>query len=260
MKNPYTKGPRDEKWLNSDHVPWSQVSKWLWFEDTGALWMSSRRIQEFHRHSRDYILPILKRYVRRYGYASEKFFSAAYDRIENKHGFSEYSHTHRYFPGREELARFGWEPDGAYCAVNFDVACESCGDTSAYNYIAAAFNGSETNRPASREAVAAWSDAYSLPLHSTGKYWFGVVQTRCRSEFCEFLREAFGFMNGAHPLIDKAKDIGVPTRKPSRYNLGTGEERLIIATASFLDFEARYRQRLSSLEAGSAGVIHHVPY
>ena len=129
MENPYQKTKEDEDWINASMVPRHFKLRWLWFHHNKTLWMSTDRIQALTHHPRDYILPILERYVRRFGYANEAFFHSAYERICRRRRIGSQARWH--YP---DMDRFGVFPDGDYVPVYFegDATCPFCEGSKGY--------------------------------------------------------------------------------------------------------------------------------
>ena len=124
MKNPYKKTKEDERWSNASYVPEGYKLRWLWFHNNKTLWMSTDRIQWHTHYPRDYILPILERYIRRFGYANELFFKSAYERICERRRIGGGAYWH--YP---DMSKFGLFAEGDYVPVYFEGhdVCPFCG-------------------------------------------------------------------------------------------------------------------------------------
>ena len=61
--------------------------------------------------------------------------------------------------------------------------------------------------------------------------------------------EVNDFMKGHHELIDAARKLHVKANRPiTRYRNAPPQEKYVLGAAALLDFEARYRKKLDSIE------------
>jgi hypothetical protein len=237
MKNPYKKTKDDEDWGNAQCVPRHLKLKWLWFHHNKTLWMSNQRISRLTESHRDYILPILERYVRRFGYANEAFFRMAYQRIEEKRLIG--SRKTREYP---DMNKYGEVPDGDYCAVDFenpDRECPFCGGSEGYLLRPVVIDQYDRDFRYFRATNDKGREYHLYP----GAYsWNHGVKFHCLNRHCI---DVMGFINGNHHLFEKAREIGVKRNLPVKKikSAKTIGEAFLLSTAAMLDFEARYEER-----------------
>lgn len=230
MENPYTKTKEDEQWMGASMVPRQYKLRWLWFHHNRTLWMSTNRIHAHTHHPRDYILPILERYVRRFGYANEEFFRLAYERICERRGIGSGARWH--YP---DMDKFGVYPEGDYVPVYFEGedCCPFCGSDN--GYLIQTKVGESHDREL-RRGDDKWRIGF-LEL-SRFKTIHGEIIFKCLEKHC---KEVLDFIHGKHRMDEQAKKMGVARKLPRKEMKASlsPNESFLRATAAMINFESR---------------------
>lgn len=253
MDNPYKK-PNDNDIHRDDRgrVMFFRFTncRWSWFEASkGELWHSRERHVYMHRYARDYAFQIFERYQRRFGYLSTTKAADFVKKIMRRWDWWNEAFVH--------VPPLRWagllQPDGPFCPIGKagwlnrdgsyrEYECQKCGAALRIK------KGFVINRW-NDEMHDIWPVAYS-----------GFDSTECSSDECrkttEFIVEALSFMNGKHRKLAEAKKIGVLGNRPmKKFIRSTADEKVIIASSSLLDFEARLIQRQEKIAGNSRNAM-----
>lgn len=222
------------------YFPKHSSNRWSWFLlSKGYLWSSGKRKKFIYDYCRDYSSKVFKRYVRRYGYLSSIKAIDHHKKIESRWKWQ--SKAYIYLPDH----KYGTYAEGDYCPVGYVGWCTP--DAHYYYYEECSFCGGKI-KIKEGTVYKKGEKLYDLyPERNEEKIKCENIQ--CNKALIIF-KEAALFMRGRHPLIEIAKKINVyPKRKMNLFRDANDDEKLTIATACFLDFEARYLSKKDSLNS-----------
>ncbi len=196
---------------------------------------------------RDYSWGVYERYMRRFGYLSEVRAVQFNDKIKERwqYGWKSQSHADGL---SWELLRYGRGAEGSFCPIGLVggvyrstqeetlkiAKCPRCG--SLYRI----------KKSVVLEGRRSLQDIWP-------PYVLGDMEgIECSDDACrgqqEMERKALEFMEGRHSIIDKAKEHNIPLNRPrKRFMEAEPEEKIVLAMAALLDFEARFLQRTGEL-------------
>lgn len=234
MKNPYEKplNAPDQKDTYFRFYLSDPSTKWHWFEVSGALWWSKEKIKFQYSYATYYCLEVFERYIRRYKYISEKKCIDFINKVEARWQWGSQAHVRipHYLQSQYGL----WSNGDFYQIIFEESECEKCGSKTHYR-------------------AGNWQLGEGVKLYYDYKaertYHYGQFSTQ---PFCKWCYEAEKFMRGQHHLIKAAKELKVTARRPlTAYRNAEPEDKVVIASAGLLDFEARYMQKRESIESSA---------
>ncbi len=243
MQNPYKKPTKDsiQHHMTDGSVffPQGSTCRWSWFEITKEYWSSSKRIKFNYAYSRDYAYEVFERYIRRFGYLSIIQATEYNDRLMKRWNWFSKAQVHVPEQRKYRLP----DIDNEFCPIGYIGHVSPYNNYIAYDYCK--YCGAKTR--VKRGFTLPGIDKYHVMKYNAEiNIWIiRGAGAECTNALC---RESIAFMDNKHSLIESAKILNIqPKRKLSKYRNSEPKDKIVIAAASLLDFEARYKQRFDKL-------------
>jgi hypothetical protein len=216
-----------------------------------------KRIKWLHDYPRDYAYSIFERYQRRFGMV-DIFKAAEHLKKIQKRWVWGGNKSFFHVPPTPSLWML-WETEGDFCPIGiighldyrgFPHAskCKTCGSP------LRVMKGSVIRLGREIPESGVWSTGFFKELDSLSP------QKECTNKKCadikhadikqkKAMKDASRFMYGIHEDELTAKELKVNFNRPMRlYCNASEEEKIVIALASLVDFEARYKKKLAKEE------------
>ena len=214
--------------------------RWSWYVLSGELWASKTRKKFIYEYSRDYAYKVFERYIRRFGYLDDVKAIKHLDKICERWQWG--SGAYIEIPQQSEYVPF--DTDGEWCPVDYFYTSHLVYDVTDCKYCGSKMR---TIRGITKGEMEYQNRFYRGTLFPA----IGIDEEdlECSNSLCRETRE---FMEGRHSILDKAKELKVYPKRPiKKYKNATDKEKLIIASSTLLDFEARYIQKKNKLSKAS---------